>query len=90
MSNYVLTAEHIQKNFGKQTALRNVSLRLKQGEIYGLIGKNGSGKTTLFRILTGLTQNYEGTVVINNIGSRKSNISAVINSPSLYLNMSAY
>jgi len=90
MSQYILSAEHIQKKYGNHTVLRDVSVRIKQGEIYGLIGKNGSGKTTLFRILTGLIQGYGGTVSIQDISNRKSVLSAVINSPSLFLNMSAF
>jgi len=90
MSQYILSAEHIQKKYGNHTVLRDVSVRIKQGEIYGLIGKNGSGKTTLFRILTGLIQGYGGTVSIQDINNRKAVLSAVINTPSLFLNMSAF
>ena len=85
MSNYVLQGSHIGKKYGKHAILNDVSLTLKQGEIYGLIGKNGSGKTTLFRILTGLIQDYSGTVSI-----KESKISAVINAPALFLNMTAF
>ena len=90
MSSYILEAKNIQKKYGNQTALHDVSLTIQQGEIYGLIGKNGSGKTTLFRILTGLMRDHSGTVSIKSINDRKSNISAVINAPSLFLNMSAF
>ena len=90
MSQNILTANSIQKKYGRKTVLRDVALTLKQGEIYGLIGQNGSGKTTLFRILTGLIQEYAGSVTIHNINGRKSIVSAVINSPSLFLNMSAF
>jgi ABC-type multidrug transport system ATPase subunit len=89
MSQYVLTAENVQKKYGRQTVLRDVSIRVKQSEIYGLIGKNGSGKTTLFRILTGLIPKYNGRVSINVNGGHANKISAVINSPSIFLNMSA-
>jgi ABC-type multidrug transport system ATPase subunit len=84
MCDYILSAERIQKKYGKNTVLDNLSITLKQGEIYGLIGKNGSGKTTLFRILTGLIQGYNGNVAIT------SKVSAVINSPSLFPNMTAF
>ncbi|MDR1000337.1 MAG: ATP-binding cassette domain-containing protein [Clostridiales bacterium] len=90
MGQYILTAEHIQKKYDGQTVLHDVSIHVKQGDIYGLIGKNGSGKTTLFRILTGLIQEYGGTVSISNIDNRASRASAVINSPSLFLNMNAF
>jgi len=85
MNNYILQGSHIRKKYGKHIILNDISLNLKQGEIYGLIGKNGSGKTTLFRILTGLIQEYSGTVTINDC-----KISAVINAPSLFLNMNAF
>lgn len=90
MSNCILTAEHIQKEYNGNTVLRDVSIHMKKGEIYGLVGKNGSGKTTLFRILTGLIQKYKGTVSIGEAGAQKTQVSAVINSPSLFLNLSAY
>lgn len=90
MSEYILQVHNIQKKYGGHTILNDVSLCLEKGEIYGLIGKNGSGKTTLFRILTGLVQEYGGTVSVNGLNNRKSKISAVINSPSLFLNMSAF
>ncbi len=70
--------------------MRDVCIRVKSGEIYGLAGKNGSGKTTLFRILTGLIQRYGGTVFIGEAGALKTKVSAVIGSPSLFLNMSAF
>lgn len=90
MNHYVLTAEHIRKEYNGNTVLRDVSLHMQKGEIYGLVGKNGSGKTTLFRILTGLVQRYNGTVSIGGAGAQRIKVSAVINSPSLFLNLSAF
>ncbi|ADY55484.1 hypothetical protein Sgly_1164 [Syntrophobotulus glycolicus DSM 8271] len=58
MSGYMLTAEQIRKEYSGNPVLRDVSLHIQKGQIYGLVGKNGSGKTTLFRILTGLIQKY--------------------------------
>ncbi|OBR65644.1 hypothetical protein A7K91_13765 [Paenibacillus oryzae] len=90
MGNLLLSAERIHKAYNGKVVLQDVTLQLQKGEIYGLLGRNGSGKTTLFRILTGLIPRFNGTVSLAEAGGRKIKASAVINFPSLFLNMSAY
>lgn len=58
----MLTVTNLTKHFGKTTAVRNVSLSVRPGEILGLIGQNGAGKTATFRMLLNLLQPDSGTV----------------------------
>ena len=55
-SDHLLSLTGVGKHFGGVTALAEVSLHIRRGEIYGLIGPNGAGKTTLFNVVTGLYQ----------------------------------
>lgn len=54
MAEALLEAKAVAKHFGGVKALRDVSLTIRKGEIYGLIGPNGAGKTTFFNCMTGL------------------------------------
>ncbi len=56
----VLRVEHIAKRFGPVTALRDVNLHLKKGEVLGLLGDNGAGKSTLIKILCGFQKPDSG------------------------------
>ena len=58
----VLRVEHIAKAFGPVTALRDVNLHLKKGEVLGLLGDNGAGKSTLIKILCGFQKQDTGSM----------------------------
>lgn len=60
----VLAAEHITKSYDGRTILRDVSIRLQQGELVCLLGVSGAGKTTLFHTLSGLETPDEGRVLL--------------------------
>ena len=58
----ILEIDHLSHSYGKRTALVDLSLRVRRGEIFGFLGPNGSGKTTLFRILCTLIAAAPGKV----------------------------
>ncbi len=51
----------IHRSFGENVVLRDVSLHIRPGEVYALLGENGAGKSTLMRILTGLLPRMPAT-----------------------------
>src|SRR5713101_5216336 len=55
-------AEHLTKQFGHFTAVHDVSLHVRYGEIYGLLGANGAGKTTTIKMLCGLLEPSTGNM----------------------------
>ena len=59
-----LRVEHIAKSFGPVTALRDVSLSLRKGEVLGLLGDNGAGKSTLVKILSGFHRPDAGSISV--------------------------
>jgi simple sugar transport system ATP-binding protein len=60
-----LRTEHIAKHFGAVTALKDVTMHLRKGEVLGLIGDNGAGKSTLVKILSGYHQPDEGKIWVD-------------------------
>jgi simple sugar transport system ATP-binding protein len=61
----VLRVEHIAKRFGPVTALRDVNLHLRKGEVLGLLGDNGAGKSTLIKILCGFQRPDSGSMFLH-------------------------
>ncbi|MBN1631662.1 MAG: ABC transporter ATP-binding protein [Thermoleophilia bacterium] len=60
----VITAQGLTKKYGRFTAVDNLDLSVKQGEIFGLLGPNGAGKTTTILMLLGLTEPTSGSVTV--------------------------
>jgi simple sugar transport system ATP-binding protein len=64
-SDDVLRVEHIAKRFGPVTALQDVNLHLKKGEVLGLLGDNGAGKSTLIKIISGFQKPDAGRMFLH-------------------------
>jgi simple sugar transport system ATP-binding protein len=63
-SDDVLRVEHVSKRFGPVTALRDINLHLRKGEVLGLLGDNGAGKSTLIKIVSGFQKPDGGRLVV--------------------------
>ena len=63
MSDYLVQFNNISKFFGKVIALKNVTMKLRKGEIMCLLGDNGAGKSTLIKTLAGVHKPDEGEII---------------------------
>jgi ABC-2 type transport system ATP-binding protein len=89
----VIETDKVTKEFKDLTALDNISIRVKEGEIYGFIGLNGAGKTTLIRILLNMIKPTSGMVKIfgNKLDKDNrlwNNIGYMVETPYAYPNLS--
>lgn len=64
MSDLVVTTQGLTRRFKEKTAVSNLALEIRQGQIYGFLGPNGCGKTTTMRMLTGLLTPSSGSVSV--------------------------
>ena len=70
-----LEIKKINKKYGDQDALIDVSFSLKKGDIVGFLGPNGAGKTTLMKIITSIIKPDSGDITINGYDTQKNEIS---------------
>ena len=86
----VLEIKGLSKAFGKKQILRDISLRVDSGEIFGFLGPNGSGKTTTIKLILGLLNYKEGEISIcgkdvkTQFEDAVSNIGGIIENPEMY------
>ena len=86
----MLKIEHLTKRYGEKTAVDDLSLHIRPGEIYGFIGHNGAGKTTTLKSVVGILQFDEGTITINGDSIRddpvkcKRDLAYIPDNPDLY------
>ncbi len=77
MRDALLEFKHVTMRFGGVTALDDVSIEVREGEIAALIGPNGAGKTTVFNVITGVYKPTQGDVEFNGssiVGRKRSDV----------------
>lgn len=62
---HIIEVQQVQKRFGDELAVADVSFNVQAGEIFGLLGPNGAGKTTLLKMMTTLLRQDSGTIRLN-------------------------
>lgn len=93
---YVLQTRALGKRYGSFCALKDLTMHVPKGAIYGFVGKNGAGKTTLIRVVCGLQKPSAGEYTLygelnssKGIHKARRRVGAVVETPSVYLDMTA-
>ena len=93
---YCLQTSALRKQYGHFKALNGLSMNVPKGAIYGFVGKNGAGKTTLIRLICGLQEPSSGSYTLYGVENTDKSIikarrrmGAVVETPSIYLDMTA-
>ncbi|CUH91821.1 ATP-binding cassette domain-containing protein [Herbinix luporum] len=89
---YVLQTSNLTRYFGRKAAVNEVSLNVKKGDIYGLIGRNGAGKTTFIRLVAGLAKKNRGEIRLfesGDLNKQRRKIGTMIETPAIYPNLTA-
>ena len=92
MTNCILQTKELCKDFGRQHAVKQVSLNIQTNSVYGLLGPNGAGKSTTLKMITGMLRKSSGEILFEgHPWSRHdlADIGALIESPPLYENLTA-
>ncbi len=64
MTDSMISVNHVSKSFGEEQVLKEVTLELEKGKVYGIIGNNGSGKTVLFKCICGFMKPDKGEIIV--------------------------
>lgn len=70
MENNAMIVKNLRKNFGKLSAVKNISFGVERAECFGMLGENGAGKTTTFKLITGAIKLTSGDVWINKYNTK--------------------
>lgn len=93
MSDMIIETINLTKQYGEQKSVNNLNLQVRQGRIYGLLGRNGAGKTTTMKLLLNLTDPTYGEIRIFGTNIKKDakrilpRIGSLIEAPGFYPNL---
>lgn len=91
----ILVTKNLCKKYGKSYAVKNLNIRIKKGDIYGLVGKNGAGKTSLMKMILSMSKITDGEIELFGAIAEKDRvqkhvkIGAMIETPAFYPYLSA-
>lgn len=90
-----IEVKHVYKSFGKEHVLKDISLSIPRGSIYGVVGNNGSGKTVLMKCICGFMKCDRGTIFVNGrqVGKEvdfPDRLGVIIETPGFIPNLSGY
>ena len=94
MTSEVLKIENLKKVIGKRTIVSDISIELKEGEIFGFLGPNGAGKSTTIKMIVGLSKITEGNIYVGGCSVKEDfkgamqNIGCIVENPDMYKYMS--
>ena len=93
MNELIIETKNLSKHYGEQKSVDNLNIHVKQGRIYGLLGRNGAGKTTTMKMLLNLSNPTSGEIQIfgeyihGNERKILPRIGSIIESPGFYPNL---
>lgn len=91
---YILNTNGLTKTYGKHNAANSISIHVRQGDIYGLIGRNGAGKTTILKMIGGLSTPTAGEFSLFGYSGKERGqvmhrVGSLIENPGIYPNLTA-
>ena len=93
MGNNVIVTKKLTKHYKNKCAVNEISMQIKKGDIYGLIGRNGAGKTSFMKLLLGMTKVTSGSIELlgsSDLETARLKTGSIIETPTFYDNISAY
>lgn len=96
MAESILKTVNLKKNIGKRTIVSDISLDIKEGEVFGFLGPNGAGKTTTIKMVVGLSSITEGDIYVNGYSVKTDfkkamrSLGCIVENPELYKYMTGH